>query len=551
MQTGSFFKFRKNENIGHADAESDEQFLLECFVDTGDLEALQSCEDNKRIVVGRTGAGKSALLRMLADREEHVVILNPEELSLGYLANSQVLRFFEDAGANLDVFYQLLWKHVIAVELIKYKYKITNEATQKSFLERLQTFFVKDSAKEQAVDYLRQWGSNFWNETETRVKEVTLKIENDLKAAISGSAAGIKLDAGGAEKLTEEERSEVVSRGARAVNQVQIASLSKVLRLLEDDIFNDPKESYFVVIDDLDTRWVEDGLKYKLVRALIETCRSFKQVKRVKVVVALRLDLLQRVISATKDSGFQSEKYEPMYLSLRWSATQLIDLVNRRIDHLVKRRYTTKVLTTDDIFPSQIHHTKFKDFLCERTFLRPRDAILLINECLTRATDRGLITVQMVTDAEASYSEKRLISLSEEWAGVYPKLTRYFELLARKPSTFAVSAIGNAEFLEEWACSSLLDDMQFNDPVAQSAKASFLDGKSSAFDFLLNLIDALYVVGAVGVKPDPQTPEYWSYYSDHRPAAGSIKPSSSLSIHATFWRALGVSAQASRSSRSR
>ena len=54
----------------------------------------------------------------------------------------------------------------------------------------------------------------------------------------------------------------------------------------------------------------DDGLKYKLIRALIETIKSFRQVRSVKIVVSLRLDLLQRVISETRDSGFQSEKYE-------------------------------------------------------------------------------------------------------------------------------------------------------------------------------------------------------------------------------------------------
>lgn len=538
-QTGAFFRFKKNETIGDADAESDEKYLLQCFFDTGDLEALQDCENNKRIVVGRTGAGKSALLRMLAEREEHVIPLKPADLSLGYLANSEVLRFFEGAGANLDVYYQLLWKHVIAVELIRYKFKITNEATQRTFLERLSTFFIKDTAKEQAIEYLRQWGANFWNETESRIKEVTTKIENDLRASISGSAAALKMEVGGAEKLTEEEKIEVISRGARAVNQVQVASLNNVLRLLEDDVFNDFQESYFIIIDDLDTHWVDDQLKYKLVRALIETCRAFKQVKRVKIVVALRLDLLQRVIAATKDSGFQSEKYEPMYLSLRWTESQLLELINRRLDHLVRQRYTSKTLTIDDIFPAKVHKTRFKDFLCTRTFLRPRDAILLVNECLARAADRQQITVQMVIDAEASYSEKRKISLTEEWAGVYPKLDRCLEVLSRKPPTFPASELSKGA-LEDWAMGSLLEDMQFTDPVAGAGKTFFIDGKGSAFQFSLALIDALYVVGALGVKPDPQSPQYWSYYSEHRPAAGSIKPSSSLSVHPTFWRALGI-----------
>jgi hypothetical protein len=61
------YVFRRNSSVGAMDAESDEKFLRDCFFDTGDLPALVDCGDPKRIVVGRVGAGKSALLsRLLA-----------------------------------------------------------------------------------------------------------------------------------------------------------------------------------------------------------------------------------------------------------------------------------------------------------------------------------------------------------------------------------------------------------------------------------------------------------------------------------------------------
>lgn len=153
---GVAFRFKKNDRVGEAEAECDDEFLFQCFIDNGDLDLLRNCSSAPRIIVGRTGSGKSALIRMLADREEHVISLPPEQLSLGYLANSGVIRFFEEAGANLDVFYQLLWKHVLAVELIKHKYKITSDAAQRSFLSTLSQLFVRDKAKEQAVNYLRK-----------------------------------------------------------------------------------------------------------------------------------------------------------------------------------------------------------------------------------------------------------------------------------------------------------------------------------------------------------------------------------------------------------
>ncbi len=98
---GIQFRFRKSDNIGSAEAESDEAYLSDCFVDTGELDVLRDFNDTKRILVGRTGAGKSALLRMLAAREDHVIELKPENLALNYLANSSVLRFLKRLARHL------------------------------------------------------------------------------------------------------------------------------------------------------------------------------------------------------------------------------------------------------------------------------------------------------------------------------------------------------------------------------------------------------------------------------------------------------------------
>lgn len=95
------FRFRRNDNIGAAMAEADDKFLSQCFVDTGDLSALANVEDPRRIVVGRTGAGKTALLSQLRQVQDNVVELSPQSVSLTYVSNSEVIQFFEAAGVNL------------------------------------------------------------------------------------------------------------------------------------------------------------------------------------------------------------------------------------------------------------------------------------------------------------------------------------------------------------------------------------------------------------------------------------------------------------------
>ena len=59
MGKESEFKFKKHDNIGAADAD-DDNILIDCFVDTGDLNILLDCNDPHSIIVGRTGRPSGA-----------------------------------------------------------------------------------------------------------------------------------------------------------------------------------------------------------------------------------------------------------------------------------------------------------------------------------------------------------------------------------------------------------------------------------------------------------------------------------------------------------
>jgi hypothetical protein len=172
------FTFRKHASIGAAAAEEDSRFLTECFVDNGDLDPLMDCSDRRRIILGRTGAGKSALLQRLSEAKNAITI-NPETLSFNYLTNSTILRFFQEAGVKLDLFFKLLWRHVFTVELLKARYNLNTQVETKNFRERIKAMLAKDRHKERAIEYLSKWGDQFWEDTEYRIKDVVLPSKLD------------------------------------------------------------------------------------------------------------------------------------------------------------------------------------------------------------------------------------------------------------------------------------------------------------------------------------------------------------------------------------
>ena len=325
----------RNISIGAPDAEADAELLESCFVDTGTLESIQSTESHASIVLGRTGQGKSAILLRLMAIEKNSIQIRPLELAFRFVENSTIIRFFEDAGVNLNLFYRLLWRHVLVTELIRKKFVIRDENALDRWLGAITAKFKRDTAKVAAIEYLRKWGQSFWQETEVRLVEITEKIETELTASLEGSALAAKMKASTGEKLSETERAEVVSRGAAVVNKIQIADLNRVMQILAEEAFKDGQNKHFIVIDSLDEDWVSSAAKLRLIRALIEEVRTFRsELRNAKIVVALRQDLIERVFDQTRDGGFQEEKYESYYARLKWDRDDLESVVSTRVNEV-------------------------------------------------------------------------------------------------------------------------------------------------------------------------------------------------------------------------
>src|SRR5574340_128237 len=374
MRTDTKFVFRKHMSVGAPDAEADLNMLIPCFTDTGDLDILLDINNNKCLILGRTGSGKSALIAALKNRETRFIELDPTSLSLSHISNSTIIRFFENLGVHLDVFYKLLWTHILIVELIKRHYGITDEASKRNFITRILDPLNKDPAHVRALNYFEEWGQSFWLETSPRIDEI---------------------------------KQQIITDGRKIVHDVQIRELHRLVDLLAEYAFGDEQQRYYIAIDKLDENWVDDILRYKLIRALVEVIRNLKKLKSVKIVLAIRHDLLARVFEFTKDAGFQLEKYDNYLIKLRWTEEQLMDLLNKRINYELRHKYTKQDVGFADIFPATIDNDSTEKYLLKRTLLRPRDCIAFVNDCFEAAAGETAITVDAVRKAEKEYSSKR------------------------------------------------------------------------------------------------------------------------------------------------
>ena len=533
------FRFLRHDTIGAEGAEQDQDFLFECFVDTGDLDALKDTENPKSIVLGRTGSGKTALLLLLRQQEKNVAGLEPDQLALQYLANSTILPHLERLGVRLDIFYRLLWQHILAVELIKLKYGMHSKADQDHLFARLRERIFGDAKKRDALNYLVEWGEHFWEDTEYRIHEVTKKLERDVKADLGVKAKFLEGKLSATDKYSEEDKSEIVHRAQNVVNKVQIQRLARVITLLAGEVFSDPFPRYYVVVDRLDESWVDDPLRYRLIRALIETIGEFRKFTGAKAIIALRHDLLDRVFRYTRDSGFQEEKYQPLILRLRWGQEQLLTLLDKRLNKLVKRQYTKEPVSLSDLFPSRVNTMDTSEYMICRTMFRPRDVIQFGNCCIELAEDRSGFTAEMVRDAEAEYSKLRFRSLGDEWIGTYPYLLRGADILRRRPPRFPLSQITEQE--TERVCLSAFDYYSLGRQGRIGTWAvEVLEGHLTLDEFRTRLVKVFYDVGMVGLRVGTSTPVSWSFRNSDILRLSEITDDARLEICPMLYRVLGT-----------
>lgn len=530
-------RIKKGLKIGELDAESDQKYLDDVFIDNGTISTLINVEEHASIIVGRTGAGKSALIYKISKSVANPIQIDPTNISIRFLENSNIIQFLNELGIKLDLFYRLLWKHILVLDLIKNRYNIKNQSESTNFLMRISNWKSKNSAKrEMALSYFREWGEKFWQDTEEHIKEITDKFASDIKSKLQAKSLPVELSLEGAKSLSLETKSEIKSLANSAVNQIQIQKLNEILDTLEEEAFNDNQKAYHILIDRLDENWAETETRCRFIRALIEEIKSFRKLKQVKIIAAIRQDLLEIVLDKTRDAGFQQEKYEAYFLYIKWNKEDLKKLLERRVSKVYEHQYTKHNVTFEDIFPKPKQGQAAIDFLIERTLLRPRDIIQFANECFLQSESMPYITWRKMTAAEHIYSTKRLKSLLEEWAEYYPSLKYSIELLIEMPSTFTRSQIDSQKLIDLSAELYNLDD----DSCVRVAKNLYDKPTNSQSDFVSQLIMCFYAIGLIGIKTSATSTFLWSYLDQSNISKSEAKRANQMKVHKMYRLALNI-----------
>jgi len=440
-------KFRANFRFGGPAAESD-PLLPDAYFDNGDFSAVEDFRDHHRFIIGRTGAGKSAAFRHLGQLyPEKVVQMSPENVALPFITNLDVLRRLSDLNVHLDPFFNALWKHVILTEILKHRYTITSRIVKKNVFDQLMESFNRDEAKQSALAYLNEFGESFWCETHERVREVTDKFEKKIMAAGKLGAGigdvGMKAELDVENAQTQVVRTELAERYQRIVNETQLPRLNKMLRILGDEILDSKHHQTYLVIDDLDRDWVDDKIANLLIRCLFTAILDMQAIKNLKVLVALRTNIFQQLQYGEKLRGGQEEKFRGLALDIRWTKNDLIGLMEERALAACRYYHVSPERTLDKMLPrGPKRHDSPVDYILSNTLMRPRDAIVYLNESVRLAAGTDHISWTNINEARHSYSENRLLALRDEWKEPYFGIDRALEKFRGAPNAMNQSDLG-------------------------------------------------------------------------------------------------------------
>ncbi|HEY8931422.1 MAG TPA: hypothetical protein VIM55_19620 [Mucilaginibacter sp.] len=527
------FKFNRYLEIGSPDAETD-GFLERAFIEKDALNALLNMSNQRSILIGRTGSGKSAILKHIERTQERVVRIEPEAMSLRFLSNSTIIQYFRDNDVNLNFFFKILWKHVFVIELLRLSFSYDSRKKNNWFHNIREKFMTKHNHKrDKAFEYFEKWSNEFWLDTEVRIKEIENTILKKFESELGVDLHTLKGKAIESDSNKTATKSDVKTKAEHVISEALANDIHEIIKILQEELFTDSQQKHFVIIDDLDKQWIDTNMRYELIGAMIEVIKEFQIFKGVKIIISLRDNLYQLVFSGVSHTGGQREKFKPLYAELSWSAIELREFLNKRL-YLATENH----LDIQSAFEKQ--HKGGKDgfaYMLERTFYRPRDVISYVNHAIENAGNKAHFTLDILKKAEIDYSIDRLQSIEDEWGENYGEVKRVLRFLNGKHNGFNFRNVKEDEF----------SDIYFADRPDTFFKGDLLEwlvkwqkDQLSFTGFLKSVLFLLYQFGIIGLKKDSTYPIQFFYEKNVSLSVTDISNDTKIYVHKAFYSVLKI-----------
>jgi len=481
-------------SVGSAAAEDDRD-LFEVFLENGSFDSLHDMADHRSFLIGRTGAGKSAALNQIEVRENRRAIrINPVDFAFQYLTNNDMVEQLQGFGVDLSPFFRSLWQHILIVEIINHEFNINDESGKDGAFQRIRSAPGSTRARETALNYLDEFGSDFWEPAHVRVKQITENFQERLvrtggSGSVKAAPFGLGIDAGlstqrgvaEADKTLEEV--EVRQRYQSVVARSLAPKMAEVTKIIDEVVLSNDRNPVYVLIDDLDRELSDEAIRLDLVRCLFDAAIELqRRVRNLKILIALRTNIFGQ-LGYERSKYYQVEKIRDSIHTLDWSRYELRSMVDLRLERLSRRRNLRVPVTLQSILPARDdRHGDPFEWMLDRTLLRPRDLIIWVNEILRRAAGTTGVSWADMERIERTVSGYRLEGLRDEWQDPYSGIESLFECFRAKSGILSI-----AEYM----------DLVRLDVAALLADDDFVGGP-----WLNEMIRPLY-------EPEKSPPKFW------------------------------------------
>ncbi|WP_413708298.1 P-loop ATPase, Sll1717 family [Ralstonia sp. Ralssp110] len=471
--------------LGDVRAENDHAMLDTAFFEGQDYKILFESDD-RFVVVGRRGTGKSALTYRLQrewrEKKYFVVVVAPDEEDVFGLR--AVASKFGTTVTRVRAAIKTVWRYAMAMEIALQLHNYYK--TKKS---------VSDS---DILLPLLRWeksGSNIVSRTKIALKN-SLHAEDSPDEAISELAS--RLD----------------------VNHV-VAEVDQILAKLG--------RKAMVIVDRLDEGYESDDIGIGIVDGIIYGADDLRnKTNNIKSVLFLRDNIFRAIQFSDQDF---TRNVEGNVLRLHWDTQELFYLVCRRLRAAFDIDIESDIKLWNSVTSNELHGREGFRACLKLTLYRPRDLISLLNTAFHNAKKQERKTL-IPADLQASathISSIRYDDLRKEYSSVFPGIGEVTKAIAQCGPKFSVD-----EGLR------VLDDL-LEQPglAAETAQHIKIIGGS------MEVLKTLYGIGFVGVEDDGTGNYIFSH--DGKKADRLFDSKSNFLIHPCYWNALGIRGEVSDS----
>lgn len=384
--------------IGAPTAENEMTTLAGYFLKTDQYTRARRGDVN--LVVGRKGAGKTALFIQLrdqirADKRNVVVDLKPEGYQLIKLKEDILAHLTQGASHHLVTAF---WEYLLYLEIT---YKLLEKDKQlHKFNHEIRDLYIELEKAYQVEDFSTE------GDFAERLMSLSQRIAQDYRSSFGDADST---------KLTTEQVTELV--------------YSHDLRKLRTHVSNylEHKESVWVLFDNLDKGWSTQGVDAvdaMVLRCLIDAGRKVERDMRknghvVHCIVFIRNDVYEHLMRQSADYG------KEMRVTLDWTdADMLRELLRLRLVAGLDLQQTE--IAFDQIWPKLcVSHYKGAEtsaYIIERALMRPRNVIKIISHAKGFAANLNHQKIEE-SDLEKgvlAYSQDLIVELNHELSDVFP-----------------------------------------------------------------------------------------------------------------------------------